>query len=298
MIKKLFPVILVFATFAAAQNQSAPSQQPASAPPQTTKTEQEGDPLLATPPLPNSRVTLIGGTVDKIDRVRNRLTVKVFGGGKMRMFFDDRTHIYRNGVETTMMGIKKDERVYVDTQLDANRVFARNIRIQTEAGPADARGQLVYHDRKTGKIIVRDDLSSRPVAFVMSKDTKVRKGKAAGSIDEIREGSLVSVRFTPETAENGVAQEIEILAQPGDNFTFDGTVTHVDVRNSMFGMRNDVDGKRYDIYFEPSVDGADELGIGVNVAVSATFDGDRYTARTLRVSATTANGTQSDEDTP
>src|ERR1700756_5710279 len=52
--------------------------------------------LPALPELPRSKPSLIGGTIDKLDRVRDQITVRVFGGGKMKIAFDPRTHIYQN----------------------------------------------------------------------------------------------------------------------------------------------------------------------------------------------------------
>ncbi len=84
------------------------------------------DPLLDTPPLPKGKPTLIGGTATKVDRVRNRVTVEPFGAkNKTPIFIDERSHIYRNGVETTVMGIKKGDRVYFDTMLDGRGFLPR-----------------------------------------------------------------------------------------------------------------------------------------------------------------------------
>ena len=84
------------------------------------------DPMLEPPPLPKTKPTLIGGTAARIDHVRNLLTIQPFGGGqKVKMFIDERTHIYRNGEETTVLGIRKGDRVYADTMLDGARVFAK-----------------------------------------------------------------------------------------------------------------------------------------------------------------------------
>src|SRR5262249_51616637 len=98
-----------------------------------------GDPLLDVPPLPKGNVTVVGGTVEKVDQIRNKMVVEPFGGGdKLKVTFDERTHIFRDGTETTQMGIHKGDRVYVDTMLDGARVFARNIRVQSQVGAADA----------------------------------------------------------------------------------------------------------------------------------------------------------------
>ncbi len=95
------------------------------------------DPVLDPAPLPNGSTTLVGGIVTGVDHVRNRLSMRVFGGGKWKVGFDERTHIFRNGAETTQLAIKKGERVYVDTMLDKknHEIFARNIRLGVAALP-------------------------------------------------------------------------------------------------------------------------------------------------------------------
>src|SRR5579859_5951279 len=51
------------------------------------------------PTLPKAKATLVGGTVAKMDRVRDQLTVQVLGGGKMKVAFDTRTQIFHDGTE-------------------------------------------------------------------------------------------------------------------------------------------------------------------------------------------------------
>jgi hypothetical protein len=53
--------------------------------------------LPAVPSLPPQKASLIGGTVERMDRVRDELIIRVFGGGKMKIAFDPRTKILRNG---------------------------------------------------------------------------------------------------------------------------------------------------------------------------------------------------------
>src|SRR4051812_37430222 len=47
------------------------------------------------PPVPKADATLVGGTIDRIDSVRDKITVRLFGGGKQSVLFDPRTRIYR-----------------------------------------------------------------------------------------------------------------------------------------------------------------------------------------------------------
>src|SRR5215510_4905242 len=74
------------------------------------------DPILDPAPVPATITTLVGGTISAIDRMRNKLSVQVFGGNRWTINFDERTHIFHNGAETTQLALKKGERVYIDTQ--------------------------------------------------------------------------------------------------------------------------------------------------------------------------------------
>lgn len=257
------PSVATQSTSSAAQQQSSP------------------DPLLDVPPLPNSKVTLVGGVVTGIDRVRNKLSVEAFGGKKMKMFFDERSHIYRDGVETTQLGIRKGDRVYVDTQLDGTRVFARNVRVENTTGSADARGQIISVDAKRGTVLLRDELSSQPVTFHVDSKTTVR-GKGA-SIADLAPGSLVTIHFSPERGDRSLAQQIIIAARPGETVTFSGQITHLDVRDRILAVQNETDGKSYEVRFDPASVGVGELSVGSTVAITATFDGSGYTTRNVNL---------------
>ena len=242
------------------------------------------DPLFDVPPLPTSKISLVGGRVAKIDRVRNRLTVQVYGGGKMEMSFDERSHIYRDGVETTQLGIRKGDRVYVDTQLDGTKVFARNIRVDTTTTPADARGQIVAFDARTGTMQLRDDLSSEEVNFQVNPETGIQHAGKAATLADLKPGTLVAVRFSPEEAKGGLAREISILAMPGSSFVFAGKVTYLDLHLGTFAVNNGTDQKTYELHFDPaSTPAADQLVVGAEVTVRAVFDGTRYVASHITV---------------
>ena len=53
------------------------------------------DPILDPPPVPRTTTTLVGGTITGVDRMRNRLSIHVFGGGHWQVNFDERTHIFQ-----------------------------------------------------------------------------------------------------------------------------------------------------------------------------------------------------------
>jgi hypothetical protein len=235
------------------------------------------DPLLDLPPLPQGKTTLVGGTVHSIDQIRNRLTVQPFGGQAMKIFFDERTHIYRDGVPSTQLVIHKGDRVYVDTMLDGSRVFARNIRVVTGMQAADARGQVTRNDASTGRITVQDELSARPVTFRVTSNTTV-SGAGLNSVGQLQPGSLVTVKFVPDRGNRDVAQQISVIAAPGSVFTFYGRITYLNLSTRILAVSNQSDKKTYDIKFTPAAVDPQMLGEGKQVLVKAHFDGAGYTA--------------------
>jgi hypothetical protein len=247
------------------------------------------DPLLDTPPLLKGTPTLIGGTAVKVDRVRSRVLVQPFGDKKkMPIFIDERSHIYRNGVETTIMGIKKGDRVYFDTILDGPQVFAKNVRVMSETGGAEVRGQITAYDPSRGTIQLQDALSSRPVTFHVTNQTQVRAQGGNASVSDLAKGALVDVLFAPDKANRGIATEITLLARPGVTYTFAGRITNVNVRDGIHSVENQTDGKVYDIEFDSrSRSERSGVHIGNEVSIRATFDGENY--RATNVAVTEAN---------
>ena len=245
------------------------------------------DPLLDLPPLPQGRTTLVGGTVHSIDQIRNRLTVQPFGGQAMKIFFDERTHIYRDGVPSTQLVIHKGERVYVDTMLDGTRVFARNIRVLTGTQAADARGQITSNEAATGRITVQDELSARPVTFRVTPNTAV-SGAGLSSVGQLQPGSLVTVKFVPDRSNRDVAQQISVIAAPGSVFTFYGRISYLNMSTRTLAVANQSDKKTYDIKFTPAAVDPQMLGEGKQVLVKAHFDGTGYTADNIQFMRTTS----------
>lgn len=244
------------------------------------------DPILDAPSMPRTTTTMVGGTISSVDRMRNRMTVHVFGGGHWTVNFDERTHIFHNGAETTHLALKKGERVYVDTQLDNNKhdIFARNIRVGVAALPADADGQIIAVDPKHNELTLRDALNSVPVRFAVDPETRISNGQTPASFKDVKPGSLVHVRFAASSPNRGLAREVSIVAAPGSTFTFAGKVTFLDLHRGLLAVQNSTDDRNYDIDFSPDVvTDRNNLGVGRDVLVRATFEGTRYTAQSVNL---------------
>ncbi len=242
------------------------------------------DPILDPAPVPRTTTTMVGGTITGVDRLRNKMTVHVFGGGHWTVNFDERTHIFHNGRETTQLAIKKGERVYVDTQLDNNKhdIFARNIRVGVAELPADADGQIIAIDPRHNELTLRDTLNSVPVRFAVDPETRISNGQTPAAFKDVKPGTLVHVRFAASSPNRGLAREVSIIAVPGSTFTFAGKVTFLDLHRGLLAVQNSTDDKNYEIHFAPSaVSNRNELGVGRDVLVRATFEGARYMAQSV-----------------
>ena len=247
------------------------------------------DPILDPAPVPRTTTTLVGGTITGVDRLRNRMTLHVFGGNRWTVNFDERTHIFHNGAETTQLALKKGERVYVDTQLDNNKhdIFARNIRVGVAELPADADGQIIAIDAKHKELTLRDTLNSVPVHFAVDSETRISNGQTPAAFKDVKPGTLVHVRFAASSPNRGLAREVSIIAVPGSTFTFSGKITFLDLHRGLIAVQNSTDDKNYEIHFAPSVVvNRNELGVGRDVLVRATFEGARYMAQSVNPTKT------------
>jgi hypothetical protein len=256
-------------------------------------------PVLPVPEKPDGRVSLIGGTVDRVDQIRNRMSVHIFGGGSMKVFFDERSRIYRDGVETTQLALKQGERVYLDTQLDNDRIFARNIHIKTKFQPADATGQIVSYDSQRGEFTLMDRLSGRPVRFRTTSDTLITAKQRNNTKPVLQRGALVNVKFAPGPQRQDVAREVELLIEPGAIVNFYGTLTSVNLRTGLLGIRNKSDDQLYGVHFSRSTNGlTEELQPGAEVVIESVFNGSGYDARNISVNRTASEvkEDQPDED--
>ncbi|MCU1285574.1 MAG: hypothetical protein JWO13_1924 [Acidobacteriales bacterium] len=243
-------------------------------------------PELVPPALPKEKIALVGGTVKNIDQVRNRMQLQIFGAGKMNVIFDERTKFDRNGENVNQMAVKPGDRVYLDTQLTQGKIFARNVHIRMSdgSGVASASGQILSYNAKTGDVSMRDQISQRPVYFRVTKSTVIKLKDTDGTTASLQPNALISVRLGTTPGNRATANEVDVIALPGSQFTFYGTLTHLDLRSGTMAVDNKSDNRLYEIKFAPNQIGVtDDLRVGAEVAVVAAFNGVNYTAKTVNV---------------
>jgi hypothetical protein len=245
------------------------------------------DPILESPPLPKGKATLIGGIATSVDHVRNRITIQPFGKGqKVKVVVDERSHIYRNGIPTTVLGIHKGDRIYVDTLLDTSigKILAKNVRVLTDTGLAEVRGQVISTSPERSTVTVRDQLSAKPVTFAVSSATSYNSTKGAAGAGDVQAGSLIDVQFSPRRGDRNIARNITVVAKPGDDYVFAGVVTNLDMRTNSLYVENKSDEQSYEIHFTPAVV-ADlrQLKVGSEVTARTVFDGKQYKASDISI---------------
>lgn len=244
--------------------------------------------LPSLPPAPRGRSTVIGGAIQDVDPVRDQLTLNVAGDGKrMKILFDERTHVYRDGVKASLRDLRPNDHASVETVLDGTTVFALSIHMLSQSPEGECQGQVLNFSSGSGELTVNDILSREPVKLrVMPSTTVVREGQSPSSggsgTSALATGTLVAVKFKSDNEGHGVASQIAILATPGSAFIFTGNVSFLDLHSEQMVVVDPRDDRRYTITFDPArFPLSKDLHEGSRVRVTANFDGTRYVASAI-----------------
>lgn len=248
------------------------------------------------PPRPAGRTTVIGGRISKLDAVRDQFDLKIYGGQSMKVLFDARTHLYRDGVAAPMRSLRSGEAGSVETSLDGTTIFADTIHILSQVPEGECSGQVENFDPRTSTMTVHCDLTQQSVRFLVSSATVVeRKGQATqnaspgvapGDTSLLMKGALVSVTFEPGNKANSIATHVRVVAVPGMVVVFTGDIVSLDQNAGRLVVTDEAydrsDDRNYDITFVPGqLDNAATLAAGSRVKVTAQFDGNGYTASAI-----------------
>jgi hypothetical protein len=246
------------------------------------------------PPIPKGKSTVMGGEIHDVDPVRDQFTLKVFGGGAVKILYDERTQVYRDGIKTPLRDLRSQDHASVETVLDGTNVFALSIHMLSQSPAGEAQGQVLSYNSGTGELAVSDALSRDPIKLLVPAGTPiVRQGQDAFSdanrgpsdlVSDLVRGTLISVEFKSNNEGRGVASHIAILATPGSAFVFSGNITFLDLHSGLLALVDPRDNKSYQISFDTArYPVSRDLHEGEHITVTANFDGARYVASAITV---------------
>jgi hypothetical protein len=224
------------------------------------------------------KVSLVRGVLKQIDPIHDQLLVRTFGGGQLRINFDGRTQLFAENKAVRLTGLPAGSVVSVDTVVDEGKLFARSVRTGTMI-TAEVEGQIVQYDSAKSQISVHDPMSPEAVSLHITPDTTIINQNQPSSAQALSSGMLVRVNFD---AAQHTAAKVEILAAPGNSFTFQGRVIAVDLRARVLSIFNNTDQDIHDLAIGSlDVGSIGLLREGAEVNIQAEFDGGRYNARSV-----------------
>jgi hypothetical protein len=244
--------------------------------------------LSALPSLPPGKSTVIGGVIHNVDPVRDQLTLKVFGNGQsMKILFDERTQVYRDGVRASLRDLHSDDHASIETKLDGTKVFAVSVHMLSKSPEGECQGQVIDYNPATGELTVRDTLSNKPIKLQIPAGTAVvRVGQMASSSDaeqsSFAKGTLVAITFESDNKGRATAHKVSILATPGAAFEFSGNVSFIDLHAQLLVVTDSASDQSYKLSFaRDQIPAVRDLREGASVTVTAVFDGTHYIAREI-----------------
>jgi hypothetical protein len=242
------------------------------------------------PPVPAGKSTVMGGEIRDVDPVRDQFILKVFGGRSIKIYFDDRTQIYRNGTKISATELHPDDHASVETKLDGTAIFAVRIHMVSQEGADEFRGRVASYNAKSGKLTVDTNPAHQMLTVSVPAGTPVVSiGTDRTSTQQMAPvnfvaGSVVDVRLKAGAGGQGVATGIDILAVPGFSFVFHGNLSLLNLHTGKLVIVDPHDHQTYPIDFDPAtLPGARELHEGMSVRVTTIFDGVRYVANAVQV---------------
>lgn len=259
------------------------AQQPASPPPVSTTAAPS-----ALPPIPKGRSTVIGGRIVDVDPVRDEFILKVFGGRSMKLVFDERTQVFRDGVRIPLLKLHPEDHASVETTLDGTRIFALRIHMLSRLPEGEYQGQVLSYNRQTEEITLKVASSQRSIKLRVPPGTPVmRVDQDPSSVQQrgladLSPGALVRVTLLSGTGGQGVASEIDVLASPGSVAIFSGKLSFLDLHSGRLVIVDPRDNESHDIVYDASrFPVSSQLHEGMDVKVTTNFDGSRYVANAI-----------------
>lgn len=250
----------------------------------------------ALPPAPSGKSTILGGEILNVDPVRDQLFLRPFGEKPMKILFDERTHVYRDGKIIPLRELGREFHASVQTVLDGTDVFALSIHVLSQAPQGDCEGQVLSYNPGTGEMSVESQLSPKPIKLIVPANALLaRMGQSTftsvqSGLSDLAQGALITARFVPDEHGRPVATEISILATPGSQFILAGNVSYLDFNSGQLDLVDPRDEKRYQVSFDASrIPATHKLRLGDQVRIVANYHSTRYVASDITVNSASPN---------
>jgi hypothetical protein len=245
-------------------------------------------PNTALPAIPKGRSTVIGGEIKDVDPVQDQFTLKVFGGKKMKVLFDERTEVYRDGQRIGILDLKPEDHASIQTTLDGTTVFALKIHMLSQMPEGETRGQVTSYNAQTGDLTLKAALSQQSLTLNLPAGTPIaRVGQMAsvtqpGGALDLRQGALIDVRFKSTTVGHASVTHVDVVAVPGSAFTFRGNLANLDAHTGRMVITDPIDNQTYPISFDAlRLPVSKEIKVGSPVTAVTEFDGTKYVASAI-----------------
>ena len=267
---------------ASARSQQILSSQPAAEP------DNPSSDLVSLPPLPPGKTTILGGQIQNFDPVRDQFSLRIYGERPMKILFDERTQVYRDGVRIPVRDLGPEDHASVQTTLDGANVFAVSIHILSGTPEGECEGRVLKYDPNKGVLEVASSMSPEPIRLLVPANASIaRAGEPkfmamSAGLSDLVPGTLVSVSFGSDSSRRDVARQIKVLAVPGAAFEFSGNISFLDMDMGTMVLVDPRDGKSYEIRFDSArLPTSESLRPQANVTVTATYDGTQYAANAI-----------------
>jgi len=241
--------------------------------------------LLTLPPVPVGTTTVVGGPIQGLDFVRDQFSLSLDGKRTMKILFDERTQVFRDGVKVPLRDLRPASHASVQTALDGSNVFAVSVHTLSKTPEGECRGSILRFNARNGELEVSTALSPEPVKLFVPADALIKRegqlaftSKSSGRNDLVA-GALVVATFRQGQSNRDVASQITILAIPGTSFVFAGSISHIDLSMGLLDVVDPQDGKSYEIHLSSArLPSNGNLHVGESVSVRAYYDGTHYQA--------------------
>lgn len=244
---------------------------------------------VALPPLPPADTsTIFGGAISKVDPLRDQFMLNIYGQHPLKVLFDERTQLFRDGQRIPVDSLEPAEHASVQTALDGTHIFALRIHILSKSPTGSYRGRVLQYDPDTRLLKLDASPSPRPLEIVVPPSaTFSRSGQTAftsqtSGPSDLQPGALVSVTFAPEGQGQAAASNVVVLAVPGSSFIFIGNITALNTAAGTLSLVDPRDGQTYQLSFSPGETPNPPLHVGEKVRISARYNGGQYVASNIQ----------------